>query len=601
MTGAVTRHLRVSPRRLIFGILAFTFLFTLYHISPLSNGDFGRPVSIWPVHVHPPPRPHRPYPPPRPENPGWNSEAINWPGRAEEVKRAFLHAYHGYEEYAAPKDELHPISNDGVDNFNGWGVTMFDSLSTMLLMELHDEFTRALPLIQRQNFSMKQQHAPPGRKPPPAYAPFFETVIRYLGGLLSAYALSHEPILLERADELATKLAGAFDTPFGLPAFGVNTETGNYSAKHYTILAEIASCQLEYSYLAKVTGKKEHYDRSAKIMETLEKGNILRRYGMFPTKWNIMSGEPTSEGLSVGGAADSAHEYLLKLYLLTGKSDTESLKLYIQTANTILSTLLYVSSPRGLLYVTDVFPIPKPSHKFEHLSCFLPGLLALGAHTLPDSAFDIEIPAPIIHWKDADELGLYNWKELHMLAAQGLAESCYQMYEDQPTGLGPDEVLFRNGELWVKKLREWRERGRKGPPPGVFAKKTHEVASVVPDYDIRSQKYLLRPETIESIFLMWKTTGDPVWRERGWRIFKALESETKTPSGYASLYTVSKPHSILQNEMPSYFLAESLKYLYLLFRDDDLVPLDRWVFNTEAHPLPVFEWSAWERKKFGIS
>ena len=82
-------------------------------------------------------------------------------------------------------------------------------------------------------------------------------------------------------------------------------------------------------------------------MESLQRGNIIRKYGMFPTKWNLISGEPTSgeswptivpvhvqtdgldfiEALAVGGAADSAHEYLLKLYLLTGKSDEESLKL----------------------------------------------------------------------------------------------------------------------------------------------------------------------------------------------------------------------------------------------------------------------------------
>lgn len=55
------------------------------------------------------------------------------------------------------------------------------------------------------------------------YAPFFETVIRYLGGLLSAYALSNELILLQKADELATKLAPVFNTPTGLPVFGVNT------------------------------------------------------------------------------------------------------------------------------------------------------------------------------------------------------------------------------------------------------------------------------------------------------------------------------------------------------------------------------------------
>ena len=37
----------------------------------------------------------------------------------------------------------------------------------------------------------------------------------------------------------------------------------------------------------------------------------------------------------------------------------------------------------------------------------------------------------------------------------------------------------------------------------------------------------------------------------------------------------------------SFFLAETLKYLYLLFSDDDLIDLKEWVFNTEAHPLPI--------------
>ena len=44
-----------------------------------------------------------------------------------------------------------------------------------------------------------------------------------------------------------------------------------------------------------------------------------------------------------------------------------------------------------------------------------------------------------------------------------------------------------------------------------------------------------------------------------------------------------------------------LKYLYLLFTDEDLVPLDKWVFNTEAHPLPVFNWSDEEKIIFGIA
>ena len=69
--------------------------------------------------------------------------------------------------------------------------------------------------------------------------------------------------------------------------------------------------------------------------------------------------------------------------------------------------------------------------------------------------------------------------------------------------------------------------------------------------------------------------------------------------------------------MCSFFLAETyvrqpwhssvnlmpphrLKYLYLLFTDEDLIPLDQWVFNTEAHPLQIFQWTDWEKKAYGL-
>jgi hypothetical protein len=59
-----------------------------------------------------------------------------------------------------------------------------------------------------------------------SYAPFFETTIRYLGGLLSSYALSHEPVLLSRADDLARLLLPVFNaSPSGLPAYSVDTKT----------------------------------------------------------------------------------------------------------------------------------------------------------------------------------------------------------------------------------------------------------------------------------------------------------------------------------------------------------------------------------------
>lgn len=53
--------------------------------------------------------------------------------------------------------------------------------------------------------------------------PFFETVIRYMGGLLSAYALSMDNIWRDKADELATKLSPAFNTSSGFPRYAVDT------------------------------------------------------------------------------------------------------------------------------------------------------------------------------------------------------------------------------------------------------------------------------------------------------------------------------------------------------------------------------------------
>lgn len=168
----------------------------------------------------------------------------------------------------------------------------------------------------------------------------------------------------------------------------------------------------------------------------------------------------------------------------------------VKTINRILTTLLYVSPKRGLLYVTDTFlsdSTPTPTHKFEHLSCFLPGLLALGAHTLPDEAFKRGMTkARRPDMLDEVELQRHDWRQLHMLAAEGLAESCYQMYDDQPTGLGPDEVSFIPGTLWIHEMRNWRMKGKAGKIPGLNAKSAD--SSDEWDYYIRSSRYMLRPE-----------------------------------------------------------------------------------------------------------
>ena len=99
--------------------------------------------------------------------------------------------------------------------------------------------------------------------------------------------------------------------------------------------------------------------------------------------------------------------------------------------------------------------------------------------------------------------------------------------------------------------------------------------------------YALRPEYVESLFYLYRTTGDEVYRDRGWAVFEALVTHcrVKATGAFAGLKDVRSPNPERDDAMPSFLLAETLKYLYLLFSERDVYPLDDWVFTTEAHLL----------------
>ncbi|EAU90323.2 mannosidase [Coprinopsis cinerea okayama7 len=600
---------RPTRTKILYGVLAFFICLGLYKSIPdgagsalfgFSGADAYIPASVWRY-------------------------------RAERVKQAVQHAYRGYELYAMPKDELRPLTNEGMNYYNGWAVTAFDSLDTLWLLGLKEEYDRALEVVQKVDFQVPIN--------PRGLVPFFETIIRYMGGLLSAYALSKDPILLKRAEDLADALDPIFSTPSGLPAFAVNPLSNWTDGNSTGVLAEIASWQLEYTYLAHASGKKKYLDHVQNLNNILYQANLNASNGMLPVGWDLKTGAPETREVkvSVGAQADSAHEYLLKQYLLTAQTDKINLELYLHTTSHILTNLLYLSPKRQLLYVTDTassrLQTPLASHTFEHLSCFLPGLLALGAHTLPldnlrKLGIDISTLGTEARFGNASQLhnkvANFNLKKLHLWAAEGLAQTCWLTYADQPTGLGPDEMLMQsfapgaymwneeanawtkappgdNTYLWIDAMEKWKETGSKGPIPGLSNPKPVLGRESGRDYYIRRANYLLRPETVESFYILWKVTGDVKWRTRGWAVFEALERETKTETGYVTLKNVAWSPPLQGNSMPSFFLAETLKYLYLLFSEEDPLPLDKWVFNTEAHPLPIFQWTDDERVRFNIT
>jgi len=144
------------------------------------------------------------------------------------------------------------------------------------------------------------------------------------------------------------------------------------------------------------------------------------------------------------------------------------------------------------------------------------------------------------------------WMEI----AKGITNTCHESYDRTDTKLGPE--AFRFSEAVEARALKQNER-----------------------------YYILRPETFESYFLMWRLTKDPKYREWGWEAVQALDNSCKVDGGYSGVRNVYQVEGQKDDVQQSFFLAETLKYLYLLFSDDTVISLDEWVFNTEAHPLPI--------------
>ncbi|XP_055255632.1 endoplasmic reticulum mannosyl-oligosaccharide 1,2-alpha-mannosidase isoform X3 [Moschus berezovskii] len=448
--------------------------------------------------------------------------------RQKAVVDAFLHAWAGYRKFAWGHDELKPLTRSFSEWF-GLGLTLIDALDTMWILGLKKEFQEARNWVSKRLLFQKDVDVN-----------LFESTIRILGGLLSAFHLSGDILFLKKAEDFGNRLMPAFRTPSKIPYSDVNIGTGVAHPPRWTsdsTVAEVTSIQLEFRELSRLTGDKKFQEAAEEVTRRVHalRGKLD---GLVPMFINTNSGSFTHLGMfTLGARADSYYEYLLKQWIQGGKKERQLLEDYLEAVDGIRKHLLARSEPRKLTFVGELNH-GRFSAKMDHLVCFLPGTLALGAH----------------HGLPAD----------HMELAQALMDTCYQMYRQMETGLSPEIAHFN----------------------------LHHTKAVK-DVQVKAadRHNLLRPEAVESLFYLYRVTGNRKYQDWGWEILHSFNTYTRVPSGgYSSISNVQDPrHPQPRDKMESFFLGETLKYLYLLFSDDpDLLSLDTYVFNTEAHPLPIW-------------
>jgi mannosyl-oligosaccharide alpha-1,2-mannosidase len=419
--------------------------------------------------------------------------------------------WESYRHYAWKKDALLPLTGGSKDQFSGWAATLVDSLDTLWIMGLKEEFDEAVAAVAEIDFGTSTSGT----------VNIFETTIRYLGGLIAAYDLSKRPVLLEKAVELGDMIFAGFNTPNRMPVDMMSFETAQkgtgLTVEHSVVSASPGTLSMEMTRLSQLTGDDKYYSAISRITDLFYEGrNKTALPGMFPM-FVSMSHEDVTSGsvFTLAGCADSLYEYFPKMHaLLSGLEPkyaalTES---FIETAKKHLFFRPMVPDNADILISGNVniqadgSPLLDPES--EHLACFIGGTVALAGRLLSSPE--------------------------NVATGARLARGCAYAYAAFQTGMMPERFNMIpcsdpancpwNEKTWFegKSLRpEYKEHLPKGFTTA------------------KDPRYILRPEAIESVFYLWRITGDKEWQDYAWDMFQAVTNGTKAEFGSAAVMDVT--------------------------------------------------------------
>ncbi|KAG5987610.1 hypothetical protein E4U52_007406 [Claviceps spartinae] len=611
----------LGRRRILSALLALFALLTIWRAWDLSAASTGK-LPVKPVTTRP-----QPYEPEK--NYFWRTIRHNYPvttfrplptaaadslppvqaqefapetavekqvrlARQQDIKDSFVKSWRAYKKYAWLHDEVAPVSGGAKDTFGGWGATLVDALDTLWIMGLKDEFDEAVyDVAQNALFLFTKDRE----------INVFETAIRFLGGLLSAYDLSGDERLLTKAHNVGDLLYKAFDTPNHLPVTRWNLHEAARGAKQTasstTLLAEIGSLVLEFTRLSLVTKDPKYYDAVQHISELLaESQDMSKLRGMWPIVVDpVKEYFDAGATYTLGGMADSAYEYIPKMMALLGQQTGIYHDMYTKSIDTARKHLFFrpmTPDKADILFAGFVSMDPEdPSRNVKlrpatgHLTCFAGGMLALGGRLIQS--------------------------QQHVSDGTKLTDGCVWAYNAFPRGVMPEAFYLtlcpastsshskvghddddnNDQDSCPWDVSVWHQEVLNAHSvPNANRNKAESIIqeeNLPPSFTtIGDARYILRPEAIESVFIMYRITGDRAWQEKAWQMWKAIDTMTSTALAYSAVRDVNPPAGqkpSLADSMESFWLAETLKYFYLIFEEPHVLSLDEWVFNTEAHPF----------------
>ncbi|KAJ3988366.1 glycoside hydrolase family 47 protein [Lentinula detonsa] len=459
----------------------------------------------------------------------------------EAVKDIFLQSYNAYSQFAFGHDSLLPVSKSFVDDRNGWGATIADALGTMSSSQ--DLFDQALDFVSKVDFRESNT---------PSSVSLFETTIRYVGGMISAYELSgkQHQILVQQAQQLVDKMVFSWVEPNQTIPFGEIFFSNNTPIVAVNNVAEAGTLDVEWSRVTLYTGNQTYTKLSEGSVRTIANlAHDLKTLGLPPQLVDPTDDMFVDAFLTWGGGTDSYLEYLIKYARITNTDDNLFADSWHAAVDSSIKILQRTSTVGDHIYLAD-WNAGEILLEGSHLACFQGGNWIFGGKLLNNQTIV--------------DIGLE------------LVDACWNTYASTETGIGPETFAFIAQD-------------------GTFSQPTAQELAFYQEHGfwitsttLGPSDYIQRPEVLESNFYAWRATGDTKYLDRAASAITSFQKflVAKETNGFAGLNDVNDFNAGLEDDTESFWFAEVLKYLYLTFDDPQNISLDNFVFNTEGQ---VFE------------